>query len=95
MVRQLLVAAIVAHSLSPIDSIPDFIPLVGYLDDLLLIPLGIALAIRLVPPTVRAECGERARQALLDGKPISRAAAAVIVVIRAVRVAWCIVWTRE
>lgn len=56
-----LVAAVVAYALSPIDLIPDFIPVLGYLDDLLLVPLGIALAVRMIPPEVLAECRERAR----------------------------------
>ena len=68
---KLLVAAIVAYALSPIDLIPDFIPIVGYLDDLVLIPIGIALAIRLVPPAVLAEC--RARADWLIGMNATRA----------------------
>ena len=75
---KLLVAAIVAYALSPIDLIPDFVPVLGLLDDLLLIPLGIALAIRLVPPAVLAECRARA---LERRKLVSRVAGAVIVVI--------------
>jgi uncharacterized membrane protein YkvA (DUF1232 family) len=78
---KLLVAAIVAYALSPIDLIPDFIPVLGYLDDLVLIPLGILLALKLIPPQVMAECRTRAQNAMRDGKPISRAAAAVIIVI--------------
>ena len=73
---KLLVAAIVAYALSPIDLIPDFIPVLGLLDDLVLIPLGIALAIRLVPPAVLAECRARA---LERRKLVSRVAGAVIV----------------
>lgn len=52
---RLLTLAIVAYALSPIDLIPDFIPLLGYLDDLLLLPLGIWLVLRLTPPQVLAE----------------------------------------
>ncbi len=51
---------VVAYALSPIDLIPDFIPILGYLDDLLLVPLGIALALRLIPPAVMEECRQRA-----------------------------------
>ncbi|HXF45341.1 MAG TPA: YkvA family protein, partial [Burkholderiaceae bacterium] len=76
-----LVAAIVAYALSPIDLIPDFVPLLGYLDDLVLIPLGLALAIRLIDPAVLAECRARARSAMQEGKPVSRAAAVAIVAI--------------
>jgi uncharacterized membrane protein YkvA (DUF1232 family) len=58
-----LAALVVAYALSPIDLIPDFIPVLGQLDDLLLVPLGIALAVRLIPPEVLADCRARARQA--------------------------------
>ena len=74
-------ACVVGYALSPIDLIPDFIPVLGYLDDLVLIPLGIALALRMIPPAVMDECRVRARSELVDGKPVSRAAAAMIVAI--------------
>ena len=51
-----IIAGLAAYALSPIDLIPDFIPVVGYLDDLILLPLGIALAIRMIPPAVLTEC---------------------------------------
>ena len=57
-----LVAAIVAYALSPIDLIPDFIPVLGFLDDVLLLPLGIMLALKLIPADVMTECRERARE---------------------------------
>ena len=74
-------ACVVGYALSPIDLIPDFIPVLGYLDDLVLIPLGIALVLRMIPPAVMDECRARAHAELVDGKPVSRAAAAVIVMI--------------
>lgn len=55
-----VVALVAAYAVSPIDLIPDFIPIVGYLDDLLLVPLGIALAIRLIPDQVWQDCLARA-----------------------------------
>lgn len=78
---KLLVAGIVAYALSPIDLIPDFIPVLGYLDDLVLIPLGIILALKLIPPQIMAECRTRAQATIRNGKPASRVAAAVIIVI--------------
>ena len=74
-------AVVVAYAFSPIDLIPDFIPVVGYLDDLILIPAGIALAVKLTPHSVMAECRAAARDAFRDGKPVSRSAAAVIILI--------------
>jgi uncharacterized membrane protein YkvA (DUF1232 family) len=69
--------AIAAYALSPIDLIPDFIPVLGYLDDVILLPLAILLAVRLVPPDLMAE--HRAAAARAEGKPVSRAGAIFIV----------------
>jgi uncharacterized membrane protein YkvA (DUF1232 family) len=57
-----LAAAVVAYAFSPIDLIPDFIPVLGYLDDLILVPAGIVLAIMLIPAPVMAECRRKAAQ---------------------------------
>jgi len=89
---KLLVAVIVAYALSPIDLIPDFVPVLGYLDDIILIPLGIALAIRLIPPAVLAECRQRASESLLNNKPVSRIAGAIIVFIWLAVTALCLIW---
>ena len=70
---------VAAYALSPIDLIPDFIPVLGYLDDLLIVPLGILLVIRLTPPELMAE--HRARATLLAQRPRSRTAAAIFIVI--------------
>lgn len=67
---------VAAYALSPIDLIPDFIPILGYLDDVLIVPLGIALAVRMIPAALMAEF--RA-QAVLTDQPINRYAAAFIV----------------
>lgn len=76
---KVLAGAIVAYALSPIDLIPDFIPVLGYVDDVLIVPAGIALALRLVPADVMAEC--RARAKAISERPTSRIAAAIIVAI--------------
>jgi uncharacterized membrane protein YkvA (DUF1232 family) len=78
---KLLVAGIVAYALSPIDLIPDFVPILGYLDELILIPLGIVLAIRLIPGSILEECRARSRETLMSGKSVSRIAGAVVVAI--------------
>ena len=89
---RLLIAGIVAYAFSPIDLIPDFVPVLGYLDDLILIPIGIALAIKLVPNSVLAECRARAQETLQNGKPVSWLAGAVIVLIWMIVVSLCILW---
>lgn len=85
---RLLALAIAGYALSPIDLIPDFIPVLGYLDDLLLVPLGIALVVKLTPPEVLADARERAAHAAR--RPVSRIAAVVIVLlwIAALALAW-------
>ena len=89
---KLLVAGIVAYALSPINLIPDFVPILGFLDDLILIPLGIALAITLTPHSVLTECRERAKETLQNGIPVSRASAAIIVAIWILMPTLCVVW---
>jgi uncharacterized membrane protein YkvA (DUF1232 family) len=76
---KLLAGFVVAYALSPIDLIPDFIPVLGYLDDLVLLPAGIWLALRFVPPQVLAEARRRADEQ--SDRPVSRVAAFVIVAI--------------
>ncbi|MCX6024229.1 MAG: DUF1232 domain-containing protein [Chloroflexi bacterium] len=72
-------AAVVAYAFSPIDLIPDFIPVLGVLDDLILVPLGIIVALRMIPPDVMAESRARADALMAEGKPVNRIAAAVII----------------
>ena len=74
-------AVVVGYAFSPIDLIPDPIPILGYLDDLVLVPLGVALAIRMIPASVLAECRARAREVMADGKTVNRVAAAVVVTV--------------
>ncbi len=77
---RLFAGMVVPYAFSPIDLIPDFIPVIGYVDDLILVPLGIALAISLLPAPVLAECRERAQEIMAAGKPVNRVAAAVMMV---------------
>lgn len=76
---RLLAIAVAAYALSPIDLIPDFIPVLGLLDDLILLPLGLALVVRLVPPVVMHSAREQA--AAVADRPVSRAMAWVIAAI--------------
>ena len=76
---KLVAAAVAAYALSPIDLIPDAIPVLGYLDDLLIVPSGIMLAVRLVPPVLMAEF--RAQALARAGRPVSRAGLAIVVAI--------------
>lgn len=73
---KLVAGLVAAYALSPIDLIPDVIPVLGLLDDLILVPLGILLAVRLVPPAVMDELRRRAAQA---AKPTSRAGLVIVV----------------
>ena len=84
-----LCAAIAAYALSPIDLIPDFIPVLGYLDEVILLPLAIILAVRLVPTDLMAEF--RAKAQLIADRPASRVAAVVIIAIW-VAAAAVIIW---
>lgn len=78
---RVLAIVVVAYALSPIDLIPDVIPVLGYLDDLILIPLGVALVIRLIPPFVLDECREKARNAGPAAARSARIAALLIVLL--------------
>jgi uncharacterized membrane protein YkvA (DUF1232 family) len=73
-----LAAALVAYAFSPIDLIPDFIPVLGYLDDLVVLPLGVLLVSRMIPATVMADCRARAERSLATGRPVSWLGAAIV-----------------
>ena len=74
-----LALLVAAYALSPIDLIPDFIPVLGYLDDLVIVPLGLILVLRLIPDEVKHSAREQA--AALVAEPTSRAMVGVIVAI--------------
>ena len=88
---RLFAAGVVAYAFSPIDLIPDFIPVIGFLDDLILVPLGILLALRMIPPPVMAECRQRAAETLREGRPTNWLAAGVIIAIWVVLAALAVV----
>ena len=78
---RVVAVAVVAYAFSPIDLIPDPIPLLGYLDDLILIPLGIALVIKLIPAEVMQDCREKAALTMKAGKPKNWVAGGIIILI--------------
>jgi uncharacterized membrane protein YkvA (DUF1232 family) len=82
--------AVAAYALSPIDLIPDFIPVLGYLDDVIIVPLGILLAVRLVPAPLMAALREQAIR--LEGRPKSYWAMAAIVAIWLAATVWLVWW---
>lgn len=90
---RLLALAVAAYALSPIDLVPDFIPVLGYLDDLLIVPLGLLLVLRLLPSQVLGDARERAAQMLAG--PRSRAAAVFIVLIWLVLAGLAVAWWRR
>ena len=86
---KLLAIAVAGYALSPIDLIPDFIPVIGYLDDLIIVPLGIWLVVSLIPDEVMAEC--RAKADAAGQRPVSRAGMIAIIVlwiVGAMMLAW-------
>ena len=74
---KLFAVLVVGYVFSPIDPIPDFIPGIGFLDELVVVPIGVALVMKMVPEEVKDECREKAEQ--MEGKPVSRRAALVVV----------------
>jgi uncharacterized membrane protein YkvA (DUF1232 family) len=87
---RIFAACVVGYAFSPIDLIPDPIPILGYLDDLVLIPLGVILALKMIPKDVMTECRERARGIMAQGKPVNKVAAAVIIAIWVFLAALCV-----
>lgn len=92
---RLFAACVIGYALSPIDLIPDFIPVLGYLDDLILLPLGIGLALKMIPPTVLAECRQKAATRADTDAPKSHVGAVVVIgmwIIFLVLCGVCAVW---
>lgn len=95
---KVLAIAVAAYALSPIDLIPDFVPIVGYLDDLVLVPLGVWLVVSLIPDEVMVECRAKADAAGL--RPVSRAGMITIIVVwilAAMTLGWIgyVSWSRQ
>lgn len=80
-VARLFTACVVTYAFSPIDLIPDFIPVIGYLDDLILIPIGIKIAVSMIPAEVMTESREKAKELIRQGKPVNWVAGMMIILI--------------
>ncbi len=83
---------VIAYAFSPIDLIPDFIPVLGYLDDLILVPLGVALAVKMIPAAVMEACRAQAEIESWQDKPTNWVAAAVIIAIWVTLAVLAIIW---
>jgi uncharacterized membrane protein YkvA (DUF1232 family) len=92
-----LAITVAAYALSPIDLIPDFIPVIGYLDDLFIVPLGIWLVVSLIPDEIMVEC--RAKADAAAQRPVSKAGMIAIIVmwiVAAIVLSWIgyVIWRR-
>ena len=76
---RLMAACVVGYAFSPIDLIPDLIPILGYLDDLIIIPVGVWLTLKLIPKEIMAECRGKARLEVQKGQPTNWLAAGIII----------------
>jgi uncharacterized membrane protein YkvA (DUF1232 family) len=89
-----LIVLVVAYALSPIDLIPDFVPVLGYLDDLVIVPAGIALALKLIPPEVMEQARRQAGEAVPD-KRAGRLGALIIVLVWILAIILCALLVRS
>jgi uncharacterized membrane protein YkvA (DUF1232 family) len=89
-----LALLVVAYALSPVDLIPDFIPVLGYLDDLLIVPAGIALSLRMIPAQVMAEAREKAKQHLagVGDSRLGRLGAAIVILVWLILLVLVVFW---
>jgi uncharacterized membrane protein YkvA (DUF1232 family) len=78
----------VAYAFSPIDLIPDFIPILGYLDDLIIVPLGIRIALKMISQAVIEDCREKAEEIHKEGKPKNWVAGALFIIIWILLAVW-------
>ena len=85
-------ALIVGYVFSPIDPIPDFIPGVGLLDEMVVVPIGVLIAAKMIPQEVFEECRQRAREVAEGEKPVSRVAAVVVVTVWLLCVALAVIF---
>jgi uncharacterized membrane protein YkvA (DUF1232 family) len=77
--KRLFLGVVIGYAVSPIDLIPDFIPVIGYLDDLILVPIGISIALKLIPREIIEECRKKAREGKNKEVPVGKKATLVII----------------
>lgn len=92
---KLFLAVIVAYALSPIDLIPDFIPVLGLVDEVILLPFAIVLAVKMIPAGVMAECRSRASQQDASGSWMGRIGAALILLLWLALIALAALWAHD
>jgi uncharacterized membrane protein YkvA (DUF1232 family) len=92
---KLFLVAIIAYALSPIDLIPDFIPVLGLVDDIILLPFAIVLAVKMIPAGVMAECRSRASQLDASGSRIGRIGAAFILLLWLALIVLAALWAHN
>ncbi|MER2118995.1 MAG: YkvA family protein [Solibacillus sp.] len=85
---KIFTACVVAYAFSPIDLIPDFIPILGYLDDIIIVPLGIMIALKMIPKDVISDCEVKAEEMMKIGKPKNWIVGSIIVLLWVVIVIW-------
>lgn len=85
---KLFTACVVAYAFSPIDLIPDFIPILGYLDDVIIVPLGIMFALRMIPNEVLLECERKAEEMMKKGKPKNWVVGLLVILIWVIIMLW-------
>lgn len=87
---KLFAVCVVAYAFSPIDLIPDFIPILGYLDDVILVPLGIVVALKMMPNEVISDCEEKAKELMRNGKPKNWLVGSIIIFLWSIIILWVI-----
>jgi uncharacterized membrane protein YkvA (DUF1232 family) len=90
--KRLFLGIVVGYAFCPIDLIPDFIPILGYLDDLILVPIGISLALRLIPKEVIEECRKKAMEDKEKEVPIGKKTVLIIIFIWIVGLGFFLIW---
>lgn len=88
---KVFMSLVLAYTFSPIDLVPDFIPVLGYLDDLILVPLGIALAIKMIPAQAMIDARQQVDDSLQQGEPIIRGGAVIVIAVWLITLA-VVIW---